>query len=250
MIYGLNFEQCLRDAYRLLISDNAPDHGNSLYRAVADLGFFRPSLNHDAVKTRRVLEFGAALRTANGPGRHIAEERLLKDLSGLAYECCLTVQEARKKSAPDAPPTQESPADPHEPMQVLRALAEFALTSLHFQRPYDTFGGRRRGAAFGMLGRIARVMEVPDALPLATAALRKPRSIESLEAAQFIESYLCARDLAPDDQIVARLLKLAEVTPSRVTASTALEALVKIGAISDSEAWERFDDWEQQRRPC
>lgn len=241
-----NFEQRLRNVYHLLSSNTAPDPRSSLYHAIAALGAFCPTLTRDVEKTRRVLELGGALRMATGPGRQVGEERLLQLLSGLAYECCLMVQEARKKSAPDAPPTQESPADPHEPMLVLRALAEFALGSLHFQRPRDAFGARRRGAAFSILSRIAHVMELPDALSLATAALRKPRSPESLEAAQFIETYLLSRHLTADDEIVDRLLKLSEVTPSRATATTALEALVKIGAISDSEAWHRLDDWKQQ----
>lgn len=69
-----------------------------------------------------------------------------------------------------------------------------------------------------------------------------------MEAAQFIETYLCSRELAPDEVIVDRLLKLSEVTPSGATAATALETLVKTGAISDREAWHRLADWKQQHR--
>lgn len=42
---------------------------------------FAPELVPDAVKVRQVLEFIRALRSSEVPGRQVAEERLMDDLS-------------------------------------------------------------------------------------------------------------------------------------------------------------------------
>lgn len=116
-----NFEQRLRNVYHLLSSNTAPDPCSSLYHAIAALGAFSPTLTRDVEKTRRVLELGGALRMATGPGRQVGEERLLQLLSGLAYECCLMVQEARKSPRPtprpprNLQPTRTNPCKSYAP---------------------------------------------------------------------------------------------------------------------------------------
>lgn len=83
-------------------------------------------------------------------------------------------------------------------------------------------------------------------MSLARQALRKARSVEARQAAEFLKRYLAGRDQSPDDATTEALLALAERTDTRSTAFSALDALVETGTISEFEAMNRLDAWESR----
>ena len=92
------------------------------------------------------------------------------------------------------------------------------------------------------------MVDLPDVLVKARQALRKAKSVESRQAAAFLQEYFQARNLSPDDDTVSELLSLAEATASRSTAFQALNALVETNTISEFEALDRMDNWKSKRR--
>lgn len=132
-------------------------------------------------------------------------------------------------------------------LQVLRDLHDFALACFAFKRPRDSFGGKRRGYAYEILGHVGRMADLPDVVTMARQSLKKAKSVESRQAADFLKQYFTARDIVPDDTIIDELLSLAATADSRSTVFGALNALVETGAISESEAISRLDDWKTKQ---
>ena len=154
--------------------------------------------------------------------------------------------DAKFPRAPVFPPTNDAPSELREPLLVLRELHDFALGCFEFKRPRDSFGGRRRALALEILGRISLVVDLPEVVRIARDALRKAQSIESRQAAEFLQVYFTERGLPPDDDLTKELLSLAERTDSRPTAFGALNTLVETGTTSEFEALDRMDEWKSK----
>ena len=133
-------------------------------------------------------------------------------------------------------------------LEVLREVHDFALACFQFKRPRDSFGGTRRGLAFGILRNVGRAVDLPEVVSMARQALRKTKSAVGRQASEFLNEYFTERDFPPDDAMIDELLSLAEATDSRSTALSALHTLVETGAISEFEAWDRLDDWTSRHR--
>ena len=134
-------------------------------------------------------------------------------------------------------------------LQALHGLHDFALGCFEFKRPRDSFGGTRRGLAFEILGHVGRVVDLPEVVAMARLSLKKEKSVEAAQAAEFLQQYFTDRCLSRDDKMVGELLTLAETTDSRSTAFSALNALVETGTICEFEALDRLDDWKSRNLP-
>lgn len=83
---------------------------------------------------------------------------------------------------------------------------------------------------------------------MARRSLKKTKSVESREAADFLGQYFSARRFLPDDPIIDELLCLADRADSRSTVFGVLNALVETGAIGEFEALSRMSDWKSNQR--
>ena len=242
------FELLLRDLWRLLADATRAERYSELWLAVWNLTDFTEELTREPTKLGQLLEFAHALRASAGPGRQVAEERLMEYLIHVAGQCLDRLEAAGFQRVPGFPATNEVAPEWQATWLVLRALHDFALTCFDFSRPRDAFAGRRRGLAFDLLGRVGTLIDLPEVLVKARQALRKAQSVESRQAAAFLEQYFRARNLSPDDATVTDLLSLAEKATSRSIAVQALNALVETNTISEFEALDRMDDWKSKRR--
>lgn len=242
------FELLLGDLYRLLADTTGAERYGKLSLALWNLTTFREELTREPAKVGQLLEFAHALRGSAGPGRQLAEERVMGHLSFLAGRCIEHLEGAGFQRVPGFPATPEVAPEWQPTWLVLRALHDFALTCFDFCRPRDAFAGHRRGLAFDLLGQVGTLVDLPDVLVKARQALRRAQSVESRQAAAFLEEYFQARSLSPDDDTVSALLSLAEKAASRSTAFRALNTLVETGVISELQALDRMDDWKSKRR--
>jgi len=232
---------------RSLLADRTRAPGDyALAQVVWNLVLFRDQLSRNAPQTRAVLEVVCLLRASDSPGRQLAEKQLMDNLQSLAWHCSGHLEDPKAARLPHFNAISQLPPEVRSPFEVLRELRDFALGCFEFKRPRDSFGGRRRALAFEILAEIGRWVDLPEAVSLARRALRKARSVEARQAAEFLQRYLAARDLLPDEATTEELLTLAERTDSRCTAFSALNALVETGRISEFQALERLDDWKSR----
>jgi len=181
-------------------------------------------------------------------GRQVAERKFLDCLSLVAGRCLDRLESAGLTRAAGFPTGAQVPPGLESPFLVLQALYEFAAGCFRPNRARDSLGGHRRGAAFDLMGQIGSLVDLPEAVELARAALGKAGSPEACQAAAFVATYFVARSEPLDDDLVERLLGLAERATSRSTVFQALNALVETGVISEFEALSRMDEWKDKRR--
>jgi hypothetical protein len=242
------FELLMKDLWRLLRDPKRAERDFALSLAVWNLSDFTKELTRDVVKVRQLLEFARALRASDATGRQVAEERLMEGLAYLAGQCRDRLEDGGFQRTSALPAEQELGPAWRSLWLVLRELHDFALGCFVFKRPRDSFGGRRRALAFDILSRVGTAVDLPEALGKARQALRQTQSVESRQAAAFLEEYFRERGQSPDEPVIDELLSLAERTNSRSTAAQALNALVETNTISEFEALDRMDDWKSRRR--
>lgn len=241
------FELLMKDLWQALEKPAQEGRGGrDLAVAASGLMRFTPEIKADAVKMRQVLAFIQALRSSDAPGRQVAEERLMEELSYLAGQCGRVLEDAGCRRLTGFDKATTAPVELQPVLGVLRELHDFALACSNFKRPRDSFGGTRRGLAFEILGGVAVAVDLPEVVGLARQALKKAQSVEARQAATFLQGYFTERDLSPDDDLIDELLSLAETTNSRSTAFNALNTLVETGIISELEALSRLDDWKDK----
>lgn len=242
------FELWLGDLERLL---EEPPQRPSDYR-LADVltgaWAFREELAEDPAKMRSLLRWGEALRAAPGTGRQVAERKFLDGLLPVAEVCLDRLQRAGLTRAAAFPTGDEVPPGLGPTFQVLQALHEFALGCFRPNRARDPLGGHRRGMAFDLMGEIVSLVDLPEAVGLARAALSKAGSTEARQAAAFLQKYFTSRNEPLDDDLIERLLELARRAASRSTVFQALNALVETGVICELEALAHMDEWKSRRR--
>ena len=245
------FELFLADLWRLLRAAPTDGIDRGLAIAMWTISDFNEQLTHDPAKAGQLLEFARALRSSNAPGRQVAEERLMEQLVCLASLYCDSLCEAKASQLAGVQAAAAAPPGLQATFQAARDLHDFALACFLFKRPRDSFGGRRRMFAFQILSHISRLVDLPEVLQLARQALRKPQSIESRQASEFLVDYFAHRDMPFDDDLIEEHLSLVERTNSRTIAYGALNALVESGAISEFQALDRMDAWkDKHKRGC
>jgi len=221
------------DIRRCLVDPPIENRAEALRRAALCVDRFGESLAGDPQKTKALIEVVRAVRQSTGRGSSSAEARLMEALVSTAYWCG---DELAQGSSPDAEARQE----------VLRELAGYAAECLGFRRPRDSFGGRRRSIAFEILAWAAPEVEVPEAVTIARSIVQSGDGDDFHGAIEFLLERFQDRDEVPDDDLVGALLGVAERTRSRSIAVGALNFLVETGVISDLQALDRIDDWEER----
>jgi hypothetical protein len=219
-----------------------------LHHAVSGIWSFQEELAGDPGKTRNLLRWGETVRATPGVGHQVAERKFLDCLSLVAETCLERLEEAGLTRVAGFPTGDAVPPGLEPSFLVLQALHEFGMGCFRPSRARDSLAGHRRAAAFDLIGRIGSVVDLPEAVELARAALRKAASPEARQAAAFVETYFAARDEPPDDDLIERLLVLAERATSRSTVFQALNALIETGVIGELEALSRMDEWKDKHR--
>ena len=242
--------------FQLLIADIRDALGDvarenrygSLFHATSELVRFEDELAGDIGKLRELIAVARAIRNATGPGRSVAEQKIMGTLKGIAWTCCSVLEEADVPRIPDLAAADALIPDIRRSLLIVAELRDYALECLRFNaRPRDAFAGARRGQSFEILGIAGRLFDLPEALDMARQALHRSRSQTVRGAITFLEDYFKAREgMAVPYDIHTALLTVAETTDSRSTATGALNVLVETGEISDIEALDRLDDWKDK----
>lgn len=217
----------------------------TLVRSVLDLGYFREEARGDEEKLRGIIACARAIRGATGPGRVYAEQKMWDELESVSYECRWQLEAANLPILLgfSIHPTMSS--ETAASLQVLGQIVDYALESIRFVHPRDSFSSRRRSMAFQILACACRVVDVPRAFEEARAAVRAGRAIECLGALNLLEAYYLRRTALPDDDVITELQALADRTKSRCVAVAALNVLVKTGVIGELTALDRIDSKKQ-----
>jgi hypothetical protein len=200
----------------------------------------------DTGKVRELIAIARAIRDATGPGRSIAEQKIMDTLKGITRTCCSVLEEAGVPPIPDLAAADALIPDLRRSILIVAELRDYALECLRFSaRSRDAFAGARRGQSFEILGIAGRLFDLPEALDMARQALRRSQTVRG--AIIFLEDYFKAREgMEMPDDIHTALLTVAETTDSRSTATGALNVLVETGEISDMEALSRLDNWKDK----
>ena len=226
-------ELALMDIRRCLVDPRKEDRADALRRAARHVDRFVESLACDPEKTRSLVDTVRAVRDSPGPGSTVAEAKLMESLASTADGCGDEM-------------SQGSPPEADRRREVLRELAGYAVECLGFRRPRDSFGGRRRSIAFEILAWAAPHVEVPEAVRIARSIVRSGDGNDFHGAFKFLLERFQDRDEAPDHELVEALLGVAERTRSRSIAVGALNFLVETRAISDLEALDRIEAWDDR----
>jgi hypothetical protein len=194
----------MRRKFELLMKDfwHTLDHPGrdevDLRVLVWGLNRFDQELLSDVGKVRQVLQFIQAIRSSSGPGRQRVEEGLLETLRYVASQGAERLARAKCPRLPGFEAADKIPVKLQPVLEVLRELHDFALASFQFKRPRDSFGGTRRGLAFGILRNVGRAVDLPEVVRMAREASTKTQSIEGRDAADFLEEYFLGRSLSPE----------------------------------------------------
>jgi len=242
--------------FQLLIADIRDALGDvarenrygDLFHATWELVCFEDELTGDIGKVRKLIAVARDIRNATGPGRSVAEQKIMDTLKGIAWTCCSVLEEADVPRIPDLAAADALIPDLRRSLLIVAELRDYALECIRFNaRPRDAFAGARRGQSFEILGIAGRLFDLPEALDMARQALHRSHSQTVRGAIIFLEDYFKAREgMEVPYDIRNALLTVAETTDSRSTATGALNVLVETGEISDMEALDRLDDWKDK----
>jgi hypothetical protein len=241
----MKFELLMQDLWMAL--EQPDEERPQMCQFVHHLQEFLPELVKEPLKTRQVLCFVEALRCSERKKRHIHEEQYLETLSLVAWHTGGWLNEAECQRLPSFDVLEAAPAEFQPRLQVLRDLHDSSLAFFSFNRPYDRFRHKRRCFAYEILGHVSKMVDLPEMLAMARESIKKVNFVEIRLTASFLKEYFNAREIPPDQAICDELLLLAATADSRATVSTALDALVEIGALNHYEALSRMDDWQSKQ---
>jgi hypothetical protein len=241
------FEPAIAELRRVLAAPNMDDRDMVLHHATWNLYRFMDEVALDVQKARTLIDVTRAAREASGPGRDGAEEELMKRLDHVVRNCGNAFDAAGLDQFLVFPECAGCPADLETPCTIMREICTYALDCFSYTRPRDQFAGMRRAAAFQILGSAGWMFEIPSAMPLVVAALKRDRRLEARGAVGFLEEYFRAREGEPvPDEIEQHLLDFAARTDNRSNATGALHVLVEAGAIGELHALSVIDDWKER----
>ena len=241
------FELAIADLQRALAHPELDDRYGALFHGTWNLYPFIEGLAESPQKVGILIDVTRSAREATGAGRDTAEEKLMQHLDGIARVCCAAIDDAGFDRFLQYPDCDDCPAELTAPFAILRDLCAYALDCFEYTRPRDQFAGMRRAAAFEILGTSGWAFDLPAAVPLALAALKRDRRLEARGAIAFLEDYFKVREGNPiPDEIVDTLLSFAERTDNRSNATGALNVLVETGVITELHALSRLDEWKER----
>ena len=241
------FELAIADVRRTLATPDMEDRDMVLFHATWSLYPFMGEVAHDVQKARTLIDVARGAREASGPGRDTAEEKLLDHLDHVVRNCGDAFDAAGLDHFLVFPECAGCPADLETPCTIVRDICAYALDCFPFTRPRDQFAGMRRSGAFQILGSAGWAFDIPDAMPLALAALKRNRRLEARGAIAFLEEYFKAREGEPvPDTVVKGLMTFAEGSNNRSNTTGALNVLVESGVIGELHALSLLDDWKER----
>lgn len=242
------FELAIEDIRQVLASPEMEDRDMVLSNATWNLHPFMDEAARDARKARTLIDVTRAAREASGPGRDRGEEKLMEHLGHVVGKCGDAFNAAGLDQFLVFPECAGCPTGLETPCTIMRDVCTYALDCFTYNsRPRDQFAGVRRAKAFQILGSAGWFFDIPSAMPLALAALKRDRRLDARGAIVFLEEYFKAREGEPvPDEIERCLLEFDERTGNRANATGALNVLVEAGAISELHAMSVIDDWKER----
>jgi hypothetical protein len=241
-----SFEQQLEAIRWYLVHPDADRRDVGLMGAVFGVFHFFEELLRDPERVHNLLDVARALRASTGPGRAIAEDRMMNHLDHLTRESSYILEKAGHDRLADREVAGILTPKARRVRQIVLGLCGYALECLDFKRPHDSFGGRRKLLAFEILATASKVIELPEAVARAREAVRKGRGTAVRGALEFLRDYYVRRKAAPPHDVVEELEALVDRTDSRWIALGALNVLVDTKVISELIALGRMDDWKER----
>lgn len=111
----------IRQPWAFLADTTGAERYGKLSLALWNLAKFTEELTREPAKLGQLPEFAQALRGSAGPGRQMAEGRLMGHLSFLAGQCIERLEGAGFQRVPGFPPTPEVAPEWQATWFVLRA---------------------------------------------------------------------------------------------------------------------------------
>lgn len=197
-------ELAIDDLKRFAAGKDRDPQGFNSYRVIRNLELFREELAGDPQNMLELLKAAQQLAPARGPGTGRAEEHLFELLTYMAEDCCEKLEE---REAPIVGRPEEVEQDVRCYWEVLEKLAQFAVWCLGFRKLRDSFGGRRRVAAFALLSHAADFMDLAPAMRLAEQ-LEKNNRDDGAAASDFLLHYYEKRGMAEKALDSPKILQL------------------------------------------
>jgi len=195
---------------------------------------------------KQIIGFEKEIRNTSFTGRNIAEQKLLDLLSMRIFDCVQVLQGMPILSNLKEIEHINASDDNYELYLIIRETTNFAFEIFQFKRPRDSFGGKRRAAAFEILTDVSRIIDLPEAIELATETLKKRGEKEIYSALEFIKQYHLYRKMALGKKLIDEIKSLAKRTKFRYVAVSALDVLVKTDVISEFGALNQLDEWKEK----
>jgi len=212
---------------------------------IYNLPFFFPYHCISLDNTKQFIDLEKEIRNTSFAGRNIAEQRLLDLLSRRIFDCVQILQDIPILSSIKEIEHINASDDNYELYLIIRETTNFAFEIFQFKRPRDSFGGKRRAAAFEILTEVSRIIDLPEAVELAMERLKMRGEKEIYSALEFIEKYHLYRKMALGKKLIDKIQSLAKRTKFRYVAVSALDVLVKTDVISECEALYQLDEWKE-----
>jgi len=131
-----------------------------------------------------------ALRNTTGPGSASGEWDLLKSFTLVAMDCRdLIDPDDDWEPLAGFDRIGELPSEKQPCFEVLRLLCDYAYECLAHAKPRDYAAGQRRCHAFEILSYGVWIVDLPEAVELAEAALDRGRGPAVSGAQEFLDAY-------------------------------------------------------------
>ena len=242
-----NFKIWLATVQKLLKNPDTSDKNNNLHSLSFDVRRFPKSLRYKIGNIQELLDIMRLLRNANGSGRGVFEDHIMRELNYLMFDCV----EMLESSGAAHLQCWNIPENLAEELEVkydiVILLCKFAIESIEFIRPRDSLAGTRRTHSFDMLGQASYIYSFPEnIINRILKELKSKRGSADLGALLFLESYYKARKTSVPADVENLLIDFSEKTDSRSKAVCALNILVEAGNISELVALNCIDDWKEK----
>ena len=184
------FKTVMREYERAIARPSMKERSYELFSTAWKVKRMADELAVHPVAVLELIGIARALRNSSGPGSASGEWDLLKSLTLVAMDC-------RDYIDPDDDweplagfdRIGEVPSEKQPSFEVLRLLCDYAYECLAHARPRDYAAGQRRCHAFEILSYAVWIVDLPEAVELAEAALDRGRGPAVYGAQEFLDAY-------------------------------------------------------------